>query len=213
MRAVAIELIQSFKTCRKCGEGKPATAEFFHRQAGRLRSQCKPCALVTAAERRATPTDETRAKQRAYDAARYIANKERRQVLSAAWRAANPDHEKRLGREWNRRKRRDPAFRLKSNIRCYVYASLSRNKGGHRTEALLGYSIEALRTHLERQFLPGMSWDNYGEWHVDHILPVASFDFQTSDDPDFRACWALTNLRPLWGEDNVRKADKRLLLI
>jgi len=86
-------------------------------------------------------------------------------------------------------------------------------KGGRRTEELLGYSIAKLKEHLERQFLAGMSWANYGEWHVDHILPVSGFEFTSPDDDDFRACWALTNLRPLWAADNIRKSAERLHLI
>ena len=68
-------------------------------------------------------------------------------------------------------------------------------------------------THLERQFLPGMTWGNRGEWHIDHIVPLASFTFTSPDDPEFRAAWALTNLRPLWAKDNIRKSAKRTHLI
>jgi len=58
-----------------------------------------------------------------------------------------------------------------------------------------------------------MSWENYGKWHVDHIVPVASFIWTSSDDAEFKACWALTNLRPLWADANRRKKDRRLYLI
>lgn len=58
-----------------------------------------------------------------------------------------------------------------------------------------------------------MSWNNYGEWHVDHIVPVASFSFASADDADFKACWAITNLRPLWADANMQKHDKRTHLI
>lgn len=67
--------------------------------------------------------------------------------------------------------------------------------------------------HLERQFLPGMSWDNMSEWHIDHILPRVMFHYETSADPGFSECWALTNLRPLWAKDNIDKGGKRLHLI
>jgi hypothetical protein len=107
-----------------------------------------------------------------------------------------------------------PQRRLRNFFTAAICHSLQgRTKGGRSWETILGYSAIELRTHLERQFLPGMRWDNYGEWHVDHILPVASFNFETADDSDFRACWALTNLRPMWAADNIRKSDKRLYLI
>lgn len=86
-------------------------------------------------------------------------------------------------------------------------------KGGRSWEAILGYSSDDLRAHLERQFAKGMSWDNYGEWHVDHIVPVASFEFDSADHPDFAACWSLTNLQPLWARDNIAKRAKRVTLL
>jgi hypothetical protein len=86
-------------------------------------------------------------------------------------------------------------------------------KRGRKWEALVGYSIEGLMQHLERQFLPGMTWDNVGSWHVDHILPRAMFSYTSETDEDFRACWALTNLRPLWSKENIEKGAKRLFLI
>jgi len=61
---------------------------------------------------------------------------------------------------------------------------------------------------LEQQFLPGMSWDNYGEWHIDHIIPVAVFNYSSVDHIDFSRCWALSNLRPLWAADNLHKNAK-----
>lgn len=91
--------------------------------------------------------------------------------------------------------------------------SLRDGKNGRSWERLVGYTVTDLMRHLERQFLSGMSWDNRGEWHIDHILPLASFKFTSPDDPEFRAAWALTNLRPLWAKDNMRKSDKRTHLI
>jgi hypothetical protein len=62
-----------------------------------------------------------------------------------------------------------------------------------------------------------MTWENYGKgpgrWHIDHIVPRTAFNFQSADDPAFRACWAITNLRPLWSAENIRKHAKRTHLI
>jgi hypothetical protein len=88
-----------------------------------------------------------------------------------------------------------------------------RGKGGKTWSAVVGYSVAELRNHLERQFLKGMSWANYGEWHIDHIVPLASFTYDGPDDPEFRRAWALTNLRPLWAAENVRKGGRRTLLL
>lgn len=64
--------------------------------------------------------------------------------------------------------------------------------------------------HLESQFIDGMTWDNHGMngWHIDHIRPISSFNFDSTDHPDFKKCWALDNLQPLWVEDNLSKGDK-----
>lgn len=70
------------------------------------------------------------------------------------------------------------------------------------------------RAHLEKQFTRRMSWDNYGSyWHLDHIIPMASFKFDTPDDDAFKMCWAITNLRPLAAQENMQKGPKRTLLL
>ena len=68
---------------------------------------------------------------------------------------------------------------------------------------LLGYSALELKNHLESLFTEGMSWENYGEWHIDHIIPVSKFE----PDTPMNIVNALSNLQPLWGSDNIRKSD------
>jgi hypothetical protein len=70
-----------------------------------------------------------------------------------------------------------------------------------------------LAAHLEKQFLKGMTWQNIGEWHVDHIVPLASFMISGPDDPALRVAWGLPNLRPLWAKDNLRKNKHRTHLL
>ena len=78
----------------------------------------------------------------------------------------------------------------------------------HKTFDLLGYTPKELMAHLESQFTDGMSWDNMDEWHVDHIRPQASFNYDSTEHPDFKKCWALNNLKPMWAFDNMSKRDK-----
>jgi hypothetical protein len=106
-----------------------------------------------------------------------------------------------------------PQRRLEAAIRAGVHKRLNGQRPARRTFQLLGYSVAKLMEHLERQFERRMSWDNFGEWHIDHIIPLSSFKYSTPDDPDFRVAWALTNLRPLWGGDNISKGAKRLTLL
>ena len=88
-----------------------------------------------------------------------------------------------------------------------------KNKAGIGWAETVGYSVSDLLEHIERQFLRGMSWENMGQWHIDHIVPLSSFTFETFDCPDFRRAWALSNLRPLWATDNLKKQAARQFLL
>jgi protein-arginine kinase activator protein McsA len=115
-----------------------------------------------------------------------------------------------------RRKRyaTDPSFALNELMRRGVLKSLKPGaKGGRSWRSLVGYTSAELRRHIERQFLPGMSWDKRSEIHIDHIVPLSLFKFDGPDHPEFKAAWALTNLRPLWASDNIRKRSRRTHLL
>lgn len=86
--------------------------------------------------------------------------------------------------------------------------SLKDGKSGRSWESLVGYAVEDLMTHLESQFTKGMTWDNYGSWHIDHIKPISHFKVETTEDPEFLECWSLWNLQPLWAFDNHSKNNK-----
>jgi len=104
----------------------------------------------------------------------------------------------------------DPIFRLNGNISQGVYSSLKGNKNGRHWEALVDYNQQDLRGHLEKQFKKGMNWKNYGKWHVDHKIPIDSFNITSTECEDFKRCWALSNLQPLWEKDNLEKRNKIL---
>jgi len=70
------------------------------------------------------------------------------------------------------------------------------------------YTPKELVAHIESKFTDGMSWDNKEKWHIDHIRPVSSFNFDSTDHPDFKKCWSLNNLQPLWARDNLSKHNK-----
>lgn len=101
----------------------------------------------------------------------------------------------------------NPVRKAANALRTLTKNQLIKNGGSKsvKTEALLGCSIICARQHLEAQFLPGMSWDNHGEWHIDHIRPCASFDL--TDLEQQKECFHYTNLQPLWAADNLRKSD------
>ena len=109
--------------------------------------------------------------------------------------------------KYTREKRRsDLSFRIKGNLSNRIYKAI---KGIHKSSSslnFLGCSIEELKIHLEKQFREGMTWENYGKWHIDHIKPCASFNLLLEEEQ--RKCFHYTNLQPLWAEDNLKKHKK-----
>ena len=103
------------------------------------------------------------------------------------------------------RRKEDPVFKLKCNLRTRLYVAVRKGKPGSSVKDL-GCTIEELRIHLESKFEENMSWDNYGKWHIDHIKPLASFDLSIREEL-LIACH-YTNLQPLWALDNIKKGSK-----
>jgi hypothetical protein len=111
--------------------------------------------------------------------------------------------------KWTRQKlNTDPAFKLKSYLRRRLNKILKSKDRSLGLNELIGCSNNDLKIHMEKQFLPGMSWDNYGKWHCDHIKPLDSFSL--SGESDLKAAWHYTNLQPLWAKDNMSKGSKIL---
>jgi len=158
----------------------------------------------------------------------YIKNREKRLKYFSDWQKENYEHRKKYMDEYREknsdririvkrtyertRKANDPLYKLISNFRTAIYQVLKENnvdKNGHYFE-ILKYSPEELISHLEKQFKDGMTWDNYGEWHVDHFIPISSFNIKEIGDSEFIKCWSLSNLQPMWGEENIKKSNKIL---
>jgi len=96
-----------------------------------------------------------------------------------------------------------------------IRSNLNRGVGvrSRKIEEMLGYTMNDLRVHLERQFSKGMNWEKFsaGEIHIDHIRPKKSFDL--SNYEEWKICWGLPNLQPLWARDNLEKSAKLLKLL
>jgi len=140
---------------------------------------------------------------KSYSPEKLLAHKESKRAYDAAYRAAN--RQKLRAHECNRRKT-DPNFRLKKALRARVLGALNGTSKSASTISLLGCSIEHLWAHLESRFQPGMTRENHGDWHVDHIKPCSSFDL--TDPAQQIACFHWSNLQPLWKLDNLRKGSK-----
>jgi hypothetical protein len=140
-------------------------------------------------------------------------NREHLTEYHKQWRTENVDKWRKTKRDYEKnRKDSDPLYKLVANFRTAIYTVLKESnvdKYGHYFD-VLQYTPEELINHLEKQFKDDMTWDNYGIWHVDHKLPITSFDIQEMGDEEFMKCWCLDNLQPMWGEENIRKSNKVL---
>jgi hypothetical protein len=141
----------------------------------------------------------------------YENNKEKWNEYIKEYREKNRDKIRQLRRNYEKtRKANDPLYKLISNFRTAIYQVLKENRVDKNQSYfdVLQYTPEQLIVHLEKQFTEGITWENYGEWHVDHKLPISSFNIQKMGDSEFMKCWSLENLQPMWGEENIRKSNK-----
>ncbi len=119
-----------------------------------------------------------------------------------------------LARGWMSRYMSKIKNRISKQLSYQVWYSLrlvldkSRQKNGQHWPDLVGWDIEQLMAHLELRFQTGMTWDNYGEWHIDHVIPRSWFQIEAVGDKAFKSCWALENLQPLWAKDNISKGNR-----
>ena len=123
------------------------------------------------------------------------------------YRLVNREKKKKYDRQYEKNKMKtDPIFKFIKYQRSRIRSALKRKRKSKSTIGLLGCSAERCWNHLEQQFKPGMTRDNYGLWHIDHILPCAYFDL--SDPKQQEKCFHYTNLQPLWAIDNIKKGAK-----
>lgn len=173
------------------------------------KAMCKQCYKDRAAKWACENRDKRNAICKKYDKK----NKDLKNRRLKAYR--EQEHVKRRVKEWRKensvtyqrnRRASDPLYAFKIRTRNLLRKAFDRNGFTKRSKSnkILGCSWEDLVKHIERQFTKGMSWDNRGEWHIDHIIPLAT----ASCEDDIIRLNHFTNLRPLWAEDNRRKSAK-----
>ena len=133
----------------------------------------------------------------------YLNNLEKNKEQMKQWRLNN---KKKINSYYRNKTKTDPIYKFAKNQRRRMWAALKGISKCESTLILLGCSIEECWNHLEQQFEPGMTRDNYGLWHVDHITPCSSFEL--SDPEQQKFCFHYTNLQPLWAIDNMKKGAK-----
>lgn len=202
------------KCCSRCKEIKPVSS-FSRRSQGLAgyRAACKSCAVVATKARgdrdperrlergriwRKNNQTHVKASMRAW----YEANKETRQAYNRRYKQSHRDS---INTRREQRKKSDMQYKL----RCWISTTTCNAAKGSKTEGsleLLGCTPAEFRLYLEAQFLPGMSWDNHGEWHIDHVLPISEFDL--TDPTQMREAFNYLNTQPMWAFDNISKGAK-----
>lgn len=159
------------------------------------------------AARRAAKTPKQRERDRLYALRRYHETpREISRTTEKRWVEANRERYNARVASWQQQyKEQNPSFKIACAYRSYISGRIAK-VGGRKSakfEALVGCTKDQLAAHLETQFQEGMSWDNYGEWHIDHVRPCASFDL--TDHAQQHQCFHYSNLQPMWALENIKK--------
>lgn len=188
------------KICSKCKMLKNESEFYFRPDLKHLlMSRCKQCILIDRTEHREKNIVRLKIKDINY----HYKNREKRLLYASKY---NQNNKIKKNEYFKNKYNSDLNFRIKTNIRNRIRMALKRNTKSATTNELIGCEICFLKTHLEKLFTDGMSWDNYGQWEVDHIIPCASFDFTIHEHQ--KKCFHYSNLQPLWKEDNMIKSNK-----
>jgi len=168
-----------------CGKVKNIEDFYFRKDSGKYKEQCKVCRSKYDKKWRQNNADYVLEYNKKYV-------KENRKAISA---------------QEKDRLRHDICFKLAKRLRSRLFSAVKTNQKTGSAIKDLGCGIKELKIHLEKQFEPGMTWDNHGlhGWHIDHIRPLASFDL--TDIEQVRVACHYTNLQPLWAIDNLKKGN------
>ncbi len=174
------------KVCTKCDTLKPL-CDFYKKPSGKPIAQCKTCHKNQNNDFYAVNKKTVLNKKKQY----FQANKD---IIS-----------KRMSRYKSERSKVDVNYKISNNLRSRLNKALKSDSKTGSSIANLGCSIIELKAHLESQFQLGMTWDNYGKWHIDHIKPLSQFNL--NDKSQLLLACHYTNLQPLWAIDNIRKGS------
>ena len=191
------------KICSCCKKEKPLD-NFSKSKAGTKgrQSYCKPCANNKKSEYYQRNSEKEKLAAQKW----YRENKERSLSSSKKYHRENREKIKEYEREYKRIRREDPKYRAERRVRHRVWKAIKRFGANKKSNTfdVVGCSQADLVNHIQSQFYGGMSWENYGQWHIDHIIPLAS----AKTEDELIALFHYTNLQPLWAEENMRKGAR-----
>lgn len=197
------------KTCQHCS--RDLDLSMFSRCSARkdgLQKWCKECTREYKRDYRVKNKERIAESNRAYMRRSEIALRTKQ---NRARYRSNPDVKMREAETQRIRReslRASAEYRVNHRMSNYMNRSLRSGKAGRSWRSLVGYDLAALMRRIESQFQSGMSWENYGEWHIDHIIPKSWFYYESTEDWQFKVCWSLANLQPLWASENHAKGNR-----
>lgn len=192
--------------CKKCQENS-----YYHKNAEKLNEKSKK---FLKEKRKNNPEFRQAMREKARKEWRKmyysLTPEEKLEMNRQKYAQLNMENRRKKARDTKRKRyHEDLNFKLSAIVRSRISRSLRDNniqyKKSNHSLNLLGCSITELKIHLEAKFTDGMSWENYGDWHVDHIKPCASFKNLGVDPEQQRACFHYSNLQPLWATENRQK--------
>ena len=151
---------------------------------------------------------ENREKYLTYKREYYKKNALKHKMAAEKRYSKDPNLKKMIVKKNNAKRRATPKGNLCARMGLGIWRSLKGKKNGRSWESLVDYTYKDLMDHIENQFVEGMSWENMGEWHIDHKIPLVVHNFTKPTHMDFSRAWSLENLQPLWAKDNMRKHAK-----
>lgn len=193
---------QGVSYCSQCKIVKPISEfNYASHTPYKINSSCKECDRIKSANRRLDFPDRTKEVRRNSR----NKNKEYYNQAKKDWAESNREHVREYKRD---RYNNDPEYKMQLLCRAMVKRMFKSTgiKKCYKTSEVLGYTSKDLKEHIEKQFLEGMTWDNHGEWHIDHIIPL-SIAKSLKEGIELSQ---LSNLQPLWAKDNLEKKDKIL---
>ena len=192
------EIVDGMMICADCNENKVITEYYANdRNINGLMYRCKTCHNKKCANRnriRLKSDKEFFIKTKEYKKQWKISNPHKATQYVKQWEAKNPEKVK----EYRNR----PYTKLSSNLRKRLREFVK----GQRQFPGVGCTRERLVSHIESLWDEGMTWENYGKWHIDHIMPCSAFDLM--DPKQITECFHYTNLQPLWAKENIMKSNK-----
>ena len=190
------------KWCPSCKSMK--SKSFFNKHSSRhdgLQSNCRDCMHMKQKEWSKTPRGNSKLQKY---------RKKHRKKLLEYGKQYRKTNRKELSRKEAERLKYDINFKIRKLMRYIVIGAIKRvsknNCKYSSTITQIGCTDTFFRDHIESQFQKGMTWDNHGKWHVDHIIPCSKFDL--TDPAQQKLCNHYSNLQPLWAKDNLKKSNK-----